>query len=169
MGMKYFKIAILLLIFPLLISSTAHKFYVSTTSVEFVKEKEVIQIITKIFTEDIEQALQARYNSAVSLDSKKETEADVTLLRKYLLQKIKIKINGNPVVINYIGKEYDIDIAKIYFEIENISELQSIEIENKILIDMFSEQQNIIHLKTPDSRMSLILDKANPKGVLNFE
>jgi len=137
--------------------------------VEFVKEKEVIQIITKIFTEDIEQALQARYSPSVSLDSKKETEADVALLKKYLLQKIKIKVNGNPVNLNYIGKEYDVDIAKIYFEIENISELQSIEIENKVLIDMFSEQQNIIHLKMPDNRMSLILDKANPKGVLNFE
>ena len=169
MGVQYFKIAIFLLIFPLLISSTTHKFYVSTTSVEFVKEKEVIQIITKIFTEDIEQALQARYSPSVSLDSKKETEADVALLKKYLLQKIKIKVNGNPVNLNYIGKEYDVDIAKIYFEIENISELQSIEIENKVLIDMFSEQQNIIHLKMPDNRMSLILDKANPKGVLNFE
>ena len=68
-----------------------------------------------------------------------------------------------------MGKEYDIDIAKIYLEIENVSELKSIEIENKVLIDMFSEQQNIIHLTTPDSRRSLILDKSNPKGVLNFK
>lgn len=169
MSMKFKKRTIILLLFPLLISSTAHKFYVSTTTVEFVKEKEVIQIITKIFTEDIEQALQARYSPTVSLDSKKETETDVVLLKKYLLQKIKIKVNGNPVVINYIGKEYDIDITKIYFEIENISELQSIEIENKVLFDMFSEQQNIIHLKTDKISSNLILDKANPKGVLNFE
>lgn len=169
MGMKYFKIAIFLLIIPILISSTAHKFYVSTTKVEFVKEKKVIQIITKIFTEDLEQVLQARYSPTVSLDSKKETEADVSLLKKYLFQKIKVKVNGATVSLNYIGKEYDIDIAKIYFEIENISELQYIEIENKVLIDMFSEQQNIIHLKISNSRRSLILDKANPKGVLNFE
>ena len=85
MSMKFKKRTIILLLFPLLISSTAHKFYVSTTTVEFVKEKEVIQIITKIFTEDIEQALQARYSPTVSLDSKKETETDVVLLKKYLL------------------------------------------------------------------------------------
>ncbi len=167
--MNYKKTVFLLLLIPLLLSFTTHKFYVSTTNIEYVKEKKTLQIITKVFTEDIEQALQARYSPSITLDSNKETERDENFLRKYLLQKIKIKVNGKPVVLNYIGKEYDIDIAKIYFEIENISELQSIEIENKVLIDMFSEQQNIIHLKTPDSRRSLILDKENPKGVLNFK
>lgn len=167
--MKYFKTVFVLLLFPLLISSTSHKFYVSTTNIEFVKEKESLQIITKIFTEDIEQALQARYNPSITLDSKKETETDESYLKKYLLQKIKIEVNGVPVIPTYLGKEYDIDIAKIYLEIENVSELQSLEIENKVLIDMFSEQQNIIHLTTPENRRSLILDKSNPKGVLNFK
>jgi len=167
--MKYVKTVFVLLLFPLLMSSTSHKFYVSTTNIEFVKEKRTLQIITKIFTEDIEQALQARYNPSITLDSKKETETDESFLKKYLLQKIKIEVNGVPVVPIYLGKEYDIDIAKIYLEIENVSELESIEIENKVLIDMFSEQQNIIHLTTPESRRSLILDKANPKGVLNFK
>ena len=167
--MKYIKIVFALLIFPLLMSSTSHKFYVSTTNIEFVKEKNSLQIITKIFTEDIEQALQSRYSPSITLDSKKETETDESYLKKYLLQKIKIEVNGTPVIPTYLGKEYDIDIAKIYLEIENVSELNSIEIENKVLIDMFSEQQNIIHLTTPDSRRSLILEKSNPKGVLNFK
>ncbi len=167
--MKYVKTVFVLLLFPLLMSSTSHKFYVSTTKIEFVKEKKTLQIITKIFTEDLEQALQARYNPSITLDSKKETETDESFLKKYLIQKIKIEVNGVPVVPMYIGKEYDIDIAKIYLEIENVSELESIQIENKVLIDMFSEQQNIIHLTTPESRKSLILDKANPKGVLNFK
>jgi len=166
--MKYLKIVIVLALFPLLVSTTIHKLYVSTTNVEYVKEKKTIQIITKLFTDDIEQALQERYDSSISMDSEKETESVEILLKKYLLQKLKFKVNGIPMEIKYIGKEYDMDITKIYFEIENISELRSIEVENKVLIDMFSEQQNIIHLKTPESRRSLILDKNKPKGLLNF-
>ena len=168
MNMKFLKIAILLFVFPLLMGSSTHKFYVSTTTIEFVKEKQTLQIITKIFTEDIERALQERYNPSISLDSEKETKTDEGFLIRYMLQKIKINANVAPVSINYIGKEYDIDITNIYFEVVGISELKSIEIENKVLIDMFPEQQNIIHLKTPNNRRSLILDKANPKGLLNF-
>ncbi|MFK5982482.1 MAG: hypothetical protein QM499_06175 [Flavobacteriaceae bacterium] len=166
--MKILKTTFLLLVFPLMISSTSHKFYVSTTNVEFVKEKQVVQIITKIFIEDVEQALQARYDPSISLDSPKEKVSDVEFLRKYVLQKMKLKINNKDVKLSYIGKEYDIDIVNMYFEIENISEVNSIEIENKVLFDMFPEQQNIIHFKTSESRKSLVLDEDNPKGVLNF-
>jgi len=166
--MKILKIAILLLTLPLVISTTTHKFYVSTTNVEFVKEKQVVQVITKIFIEDIEQALQARYSPSISLDSPKEKASDVAYLKKYVLQKMKFKINNKEVKISYIGKEYDIDIVNMYFEVENVSEVNSIEIENKVLFDMFPEQQNIIHFKTSENRKSLVLDKDNPKGVLNF-
>ncbi|PHS65870.1 MAG: hypothetical protein COB12_06425 [Flavobacterium sp.] len=166
--MKFFKIIFLLMLFPLMISSTSHKFYVSTTNVEFVKEKQVVQVITKIFIEDVEQALQARYNSSISLDGPKESASDVAYLNKYVLQKMEFKINGKEVKLNYIGQEYDLDIVNMYFEIENISEVNSIEVENKVLFDMFPEQQNIIHFKTSESRKSLVLDKDHPKGVLNF-
>jgi len=57
---------------------------------------------------------------------------------------------------------------ELYLEIPNISSFERIEIENKILFDTFEDQQNIIHIKTPDARRSLVLDKENPKGLLNF-
>ena len=168
MNIKYLKISILLFLIPFLVSTNTHKFYVSTTNIEFVKEKKAIQIITKIFTEDLEQVLQERYDSTISLDSKKESESADVLLKKYFTQKLKFKVNGISEKINFIGKEYDMDITNIYFEIEDISELRSIEVENRVLIDLFLEQQNIIHLKTTESRRSLILDKNKPKGLLNF-
>ncbi len=167
--MKIIKVAIILLVLPLIMSTSAHKFYVSTTNVEYVEDKQVIQIITKIFTDDLEDALQKRYLAQLSLDSEKENETAIMYLKKYIKQKLKITVNGEPVEYTYLGKEYDIDIAKIYLEIENVSNLQSIEIDNTVLIDMFPEQQNIIHLKTPSLKRSFILDKTNPKGVLNFD
>ena len=59
-------------------------------------------------------------------------------------------------------------MVNMYFEIKNISELISIEIKNKILFDMFPEQQNIIHIITPDANRNIILDKDHPDGLLNF-
>ena len=166
--MKYSRILFLLLVFPLFSASTAHKFYVSITKIEYVKEKKSLQIITKIFTDDIEDALQQRYDSSISLDTKKETEAVDEDVKKYLLQKISIKVNGKPVQLDYIGKEYDVDMLVAYLEVTNVPDLKSLEIDNKILIEMFPEQQNIIHLKTPNSRKSLMLDKDEPNGVLKF-
>jgi hypothetical protein len=36
-------------------------------------------------------------------------------------------------------------------------------------MDLFDEQQNIIHYKYQDQRKNLILDVNNTKGVLNFD
>ena len=152
-----------------MISGTpAHKFYVSITKIEYVKEKSSLQIITKIFIEDIEDALQKRYDPSISLDTKKETETADEDLKNYILQKITIKVNGKPVTLDYIGKEYETDMVVAYVEVKGVKELNTIEIENKVLMDLFPEQQNIIHLKTPKSRRSLILDRDEPKGKLDF-
>lgn len=157
------------MVFPLLSGTPVHKFYVSITKIEYVQEKESLQIITKIFIDDIEDALQKRYDPSISLDSKKQTPADVAFLKEYILQKLQIKVNGKSVKLDYIGQEYDTDMVVAYMEVKGISDLETIEIENKVLMDMFSEQQNIIHLKTPKSRRSLILDRDEPKGILNFK
>lgn len=157
-----------LLTFPFLAGFVAHKFYVSTTKVEYVKERKSIQIISRIFVEDLEQVLQERYSSRVQLDPKKETDLDQSYLLNYISQKLKFKINEKEAQLIYIGKEYDIDILNIYFEIEDVDSLESIRIENKILIDLFPEQQNIIHFSNEKNKRNLILDKNHPTGLLNF-
>jgi len=166
--MKYLKIALLIIVLPLMSMSTAHKFYVSITKVEYIEEEQSLQIILKIFTEDLERTLRERYGADIHLDSKKESKKDAEYIQKYLLKKLKIQVNNTPVAIDYIGKEYENDVVKIYMEIQNVSELKTFEIENKILMDMYDEQQNIIHFRNKKIRKSLMLDVDNPKAVLNL-
>lgn len=168
-GMKFLKMGLVILLFPLITASTDHKFYVSITKVEFSQEDQAVQIISKIFIDDLEDVLQERYNPNLNLGEPKETEADAKVLKNYILEKFHVWVNDKDVTLNYLGKEYDIDVVKIYIEIENISEVKSLEVESKILYDKFEEQQNIIHAKVGKTRKSLILEKENPKGVLNFE
>ncbi len=167
--LKFLRLVFLLSFVPLIASFTAHKFYVSITKIEFSEEEQSVQIITKLFIDDIEDVLQARYSASISLDIEKETPADADFLKKYVLQKLKIAINGKDVVLDYLGHEYDNDVVKIYMEVEDISELKSIAVENKMLMELFEEQQNIIHVKRFKKRKSLILDLDNPKGLLNFD
>ena len=167
--MRFFNIFILAIIFPVLMGATVHKFYASTTRVEYVPQEQSLQIITEIFTDDIQQALTERNLKQVHLDSKKQTPTDVLLLRDYVFKKLVVFVNGTKREFNYIGLQYDVDRVKLYLEITNVSALEQIEIENKILFDTFQDQQNIIHVKTPETRRSLVLDNENTKGLLNFK
>ena len=165
--MKHLKYLWLLLLLPLL-AFTAHKFYVSITKIEYAPQEEAVQIITKIFVDDFQHLLQKRYDVALVLDEKDESKLADGYIEKYLLQKIKIEINGEVAHLNYLGKEYDKDLLLCYIEIEGVKTLNSIYIENKVLMDMYDEQQNIIHVKVQGKRRSLILERGNANGMLKF-
>lgn len=167
--MKRIPIVLLLLIVPICIAAGVHKFYASVTKIEYVESKQSLQIITQIFTDDLEKALTERNQRKVHLGTKKEKSADVALMKQYVLDKLVIFVNGKPATINYIGNKYETDQVKLYLEIKGVTSLKSIEIENKVLLGMFEDQQNIIHIKTSKNRRSLILDRDNPKGLLKFD
>lgn len=165
--MKHLKYLWLILLLPLL-AFTAHKFYVSITKIEYAPQEEAVQIITKIFVDDFQHLLQKRYDTKLVLDEKDESKLADGYIEKYLLQKIKIEINGEVAHLNYLGKEYDKDLLLCYIEIEGVKTLNSIYIENKALMDMYDEQQNIIHVKVQGKRRSLILERGNANGMLKF-
>ncbi|PKA82292.1 hypothetical protein ATE92_0420 [Ulvibacter sp. MAR_2010_11] len=167
--MNLLRIATLLLLFTIVTAASAHKFYVSITKIEYVQEKQSVQIITKIFIDDLEDVLQQRYKPTISLATQNETAEDLAYMKQYILQKLQIEVNGKPATPKFIGSEYETDVVKVYLEITGVQNLKTLEIENYLLLDMFDEQQNIVHLKTSKSRRSLVLDKDNPKGVLNFD
>jgi len=139
--MKGFKVSVILLIMMLFTSLVAHKYYVSITEIEFVKEKKSVQIITRIFIDDFQRLLQERYDDTLELDNGQDEEKIDQYIEKYLTSKFKIEINNKEKALNYIGKEYDNDIVYCYFEIEKISKIKTFKIENTTLFDLFSEQK----------------------------
>ncbi|MFD2564543.1 DUF6702 family protein [Aquimarina rubra] len=162
-----------LLILPILLVvlssfSTLHKFYVSVTQIEYNEEQKSLQIISRIFIDDIEEVLRQRYDETIELISEKEEAKVDQYLSKYLSQKLSITVNGQQVAFNFIGKEYDNDLVLCYLEVENVPSLETITVTNQALMDFFEEQQNIIHVKKGKKRKSLILQKERDKGMLKF-
>ncbi|WP_299219912.1 DUF6702 family protein [uncultured Aquimarina sp.] len=163
----------LLFILPVLLVflssfTVLHKFYVSVTQIEYNEEQKSLQIISRIFIDDIEEVLRKRYDETIELVSEKqETKVD-QYLSTYLNQKLAITVNGQEVFFNFIGKEYDNDLVLCYLEVDNIPSLETITVSNQVLMDFFDEQQNIVHVKKGKKRKSLILEKEKDKGMLKF-
>ncbi len=164
------KKIIVLIVLPLFAFTAIHKFYISVTNIEYSKKDKALQITSRIFVDDIEDLLEERYEIAPKLDTEQELDNVNTYIDRYLSGHLIVKINGEPVNFDFLGKEYDDDIMKCYMEIPGIErqDITSIEVINRTLFDMFPEQQNIVHIKLDDNRKSFILIKGNDKGLLNF-
>lgn len=135
---------------------------------EYVKEKESVQIIINVFMDDIEKALNTDYNIDMKISTKNEIKNANSYYVKYLNEKLKIKINQIDVNFRFIGKEYEGDLVFFYLEIDNIKSLETLEIKNTLLVQYFENQQNIVKLKKGNQRTSEILSKENDKAMLKF-
>ena len=168
--MNKFKRFSFLLLLPLLISAMVHKFYVSVTHMEYSEENSAIQITTRIFIDDLEEVLNARYDINAALATEEEVSGADTFIKRYLDSKMRVNINGEQMSYDYVGKEYKDDLVICYLEIDQIqlSEVLSVEVTNDLLTEFFDEQQNVVHLKFGSVKKSFILVRENNKGMLNL-
>lgn len=166
--MKAIKYLVLPLFFLLLTASTVHKYYVSVTQVEYVKEKKAVQITTRIFIDDFEKLLRERFDASITLASHSDEKHIDKYIEAYLKSKLKISINGEVLQYTFLGKEYDEDIVQCYLEIKNIENIATFEITNKVLFELFEEQKNVVRTHINSKHKSFILIPQNDKGMLNF-
>jgi hypothetical protein len=165
--MRFKKIFLLLLIVPFF-AFTSHKYYLSLTQIEFNSSKNSIEVITNVFVDDIETALNEIHSKEFKLDTKEELkEADI-YFKQYLQKNIAFKVNGRPVEFEYLGKEYDGDIVFFYLEIKNIERVTEIEVENSLLIKHFSEQQNLVKSNVNKKHKSALLTKKEHTAILTY-
>lgn len=159
----------MLVLFVLISSFTLlHKYYVSVTDIDYVKDQRAIQITARLFLDDFEKLLLERYDLKVSLDKEANTETVNYYIHQYFSKKLVVELNGQAAEAIFLGKEIEDDQLYFYFEIANVSEIKKLKITNKLLLDIFDNQQNITHLNVNGTKKSYLLMSGNSTGVLNF-
>ena len=166
--MKVFKFLIIIFIIPLFAFTSMHKYYISVTQINYVKEKESVQITSRLFIDDFENALKTNYDENIILADKDEAKITDTYMQRYLQDKIKLRINNKAVTFNFIGKEYEGDIVRCYLEVENVKSIESFSITNSVLFDLQKDQQNIVKTNINSKDKSVILTYDNPNALLKF-
>ncbi len=166
--MKFIKPFLFFLVIPLFAFTSLHKYYISVTQINFIEEKQSVQITTRVFIDDFENLLRHRYDESITLAIEDEPKTTDSYISSYLKESIKVKINNKETDLNFIGKEYDQDIIRCYLEIEGIHSIESFEISNKVLFDLFKDQQNIIKTKINSKQKSFILIPEKDNTLLKF-
>lgn len=169
MGLNFF-FSVLLYFGALFADLPPHKFYVSVTNVEYSEKEETIQIISRLFVEDLDQLLAERYAIKANLGTSEEISLAKGYVEKYFNTKFKIWVNAVPKNYKFLGYRFDKDLIMCYLEVPDIDAgtLNSVAVENTLLMDVFEEQRNLIHFKVLEAKKSVVLTTDTPKGMLNL-
>ncbi|MFD0963420.1 DUF6702 family protein [Pseudofulvibacter geojedonensis] len=145
-----------------------HKYYVSVTDINYIQDQKSVQITARIFIDDFERMLLERYDLKVVLGEEKNSELVNYYIQKYFSKKLIVELNGQVAEAVFLGNEKEDDQLYFYFEIENVIDIKKIKITNKLLLDVFDNQQNITHLNVNGTKKSFLFMSDNTSDLLNF-
>tara|TARA_B100000497_G_scaffold118460_1_gene144778 strand:- start:1755 stop:2258 length:504 start_codon:yes stop_codon:yes gene_type:complete len=160
-----------LFILSTLLSTSLHEYHLSNTEIRYNEEESALQIITRIFIDDLEETLRKNGHSGLFLCTEREPEHAEALIADYLEKNLLIKVDGKAQKFSYLGKEISDDLiaAWCYLEILDITPTIKIEVENNVLLDSFDDQKNIVNVKTDSGKRAMfILQNGENSGVLDL-
>lgn len=166
--MKNYKLLALILFFVFTSFTPVHKFYVSVTEIEHNQKAQSLQIISRVFTDDLESVLRQRYDDKIRLGKGSETLDIQEIFSRYINQKMKINLDHKSRDLKYIGREYENDMIVFYIEVENVKNFQNIKVMNSLLMDLLEDQKNLVHVEAKGKIKSLILSRGKEEDLLKF-
>lgn len=146
----------------------AHKFYVSIYQINFAPEKKMLQITSRIFLDDLNEAVQSKTKQKMNLGETSETPEQQKRMVDYMLSNLQIRVNGKPVTVEFRSKEIQDNVMICYFRATGVASVKSLWIRNRNLFDYVTEQQNIIQTTINGKKNSLLLTIDNPEDKLDL-
>ena len=164
---KAVKFILVLFLFVSLTSMAVHKFYVSVNQIDFVPKKKALEITSRIFIDDLDLALEKKFKKKVYLATSRETADAKELLQKYFSEKFLVKVNGQQMQINFLGKEEEENVLICYFNIKDVQKVTFLEIKNTVLMELY-DQQHIFHTNISGEKKSILLTNETASAVLKY-
>lgn len=133
-----------------------HPMHLSVTHVDFNPKTGSLEITHKIFIDDFESALRLYHTDNFKLGTEKETSDADEFIKAYMAKQFWVKVNGKSIDGEYLGREMDLEAIWIYQEVKNVGAASAIEVKNEILLDLYDDQKNILHIKYQDQKQSFL-------------
>ncbi len=151
-------------------ATTLHAFHISKTEIDVTNSE--INITTHFFIDDFERALSQSGTSGLNLcsDKEKKPQADSAVFN-YIKSHFKIIVNGKNYPMRWIGKERakDYQAMYVYYTIEKVKNIKSLELKPTLLTETFSDQKNIVEIKSTSKKAGFIIfDKSHSSELVKF-
>ncbi|MBS3737600.1 DUF6702 family protein [Mesohalobacter halotolerans] len=145
-----------------------HEYYVGLTEVKFNPDKERLEIISRLFYDDFENVLKARYGKDLKLRPVKQSKDIEAYIKLYFDKKLRFKTGDQTHKLSYLGYEFEDDRIHIYFKINHIKNFNTLNIQNLLLTDVIEDQKNIVHCFKLNQKESVLLTRDKSEAVLKF-
>ena len=151
--------------------SKDHEYHMSKCDIDYDQEESSLQISVSIFIDDLELALNQRGIDSLWICTKRESEIAEQAIMDYIIEHLVLAVDKEMVHPSWLGKEPSDDLAAVwcYLEVKDVSPQDQIDVSNRILLDSFEDQQNLVKLTYDKKRKAFFLfDNDESTGTLQL-
>lgn len=145
------------IIFILFSASTAeleHDIHVSVTDID-ISESGVIDVTVKVFLDDLMNSLGLEPGAELPDDYSSSDE----LIKKFMEDNISLVLNGGePIVLTLEDTTPSMPAVWINMSGKFTEQVDAIKLENKILVELFEDQSNMVNIEVEGKKYSELLD-----------
>ncbi|OYT69950.1 MAG: hypothetical protein CFK52_12540 [Chloracidobacterium sp. CP2_5A] len=143
-------------------AAAAHKFHASFATVEHNPDAQSLEILLRVFSDDLESALSRKARRRVELD---RTPDAADLVGAYARERLKLRrANGEPLRLLWVGMEQRVDMTLIYVEAPAPDGIADVEALVTVFFELFRDQKNNVSSKDAQGKRHDILFRAGESG-----
>lgn len=132
----------------------------SVSRVTYDADAQTVQWRIRMFTDDLELALQQRGAEKLRLGLSNEAADADRHLAAYLADRLALRVNGTAHPLSFSKKTVDEEATECYLRAEGIAAIDSLFLENRVLTEVFDEQANLVRVRIGSFQTYLNLDKS---------
>ena len=144
----------------------SHPVYISTMSISIIDKK--IDFVMKLYLDDIEDALRLKNGFSISIDENQKLNLNYEYVEKYISENFKVYFNSEKVDLIFLEKKIINDVLELKTNIQFEDKIINIKIKNKILLDVYDNQSNIVFIKNLEKKYYYKFDISNTEKNINY-
>jgi hypothetical protein len=147
-----------------------HPLHVSVTEIAFDEKDKSLEIMMRVFADDLETTLRKTYNKPeLDILSPKSSQITDQLAGQYLQKHLLLSLDKKQQDVRYLGHELEGDAFTFYLEVTDVKKWKTIRISNDMLTETFDDQSNLVHVTVKDEVKSLRLTRNTSVDILTFD
>ncbi len=145
-----------------------HPIHISVTNMEYVQDKKAFDVYFKIFWDDFETIIQKNYGVYLKLTQPDERKDKEMYFSKYISDHFKIIADGKLLAGNLKNAEIRDKSIWIFYSYPCPPDTKRVEVEDKLMMDMFDDQKNLFMFKFGKIEKAYSLKQGKEKIVFDL-
>lgn len=143
------------------LTGNMHEFHMSKGQLVYDVQEKAWQLSLHLYVDDLEESMKNTGIDIKNIATDKEPVETDSLIQVYLNKHFVLKNDDVTLPFTVLGKENGDELLGlwIYAEIENSELPQNISLDQKLMIETFSDQQNMLQLKVGQFKEVILFNK----------